>query len=86
MSFCCTEACFCFQTAFPDDNAHRSISREQTELTRCVRTGVAGQSQDTHGPSDVPINYLAPYVDTIKDPVRRQLAAKLSVLCVKGKA
>ena len=46
-------------------------------------TGVAGQSQDTHGPSDVPINYLAPYVDTIKDPVRRQLAAKLSVLCVK---
>ena len=49
-------------------------------------TGVAGQSQDTHGPSDVPINYLAPYVDTIKDPVRRQLAAKLSVLCVKDKA
>ena len=30
-------------------------------------------SQDTHGPSDVPINYLAPYVDTIADPVRRQL-------------
>ena len=48
-----------------------------------MRAGVAGQSQDTHGPSDVPINYLAPYVDTIKDPVRRQLAAKLSVLCVK---
>ena len=37
-------------------------------------------SQDTHGPSDVPINYLAPYEDTIQDPVRRQLAAKLSVL------
>jgi arylsulfatase B len=37
-------------------------------------------SQDTHGPSDVPINYLAPYEDTIEDPVRRQLAAKLSVL------
>ena len=46
----------------------------------------APQSQDTHGPSDVPISYLAPYVDTIKDPVRRQLAAKLSVLCVKDKA
>jgi hypothetical protein len=37
-------------------------------------------SQDTHGPSDVPINYLAPYEETIQDPVRRQLAAKLSVL------
>ena len=37
-------------------------------------------SQDTHGPSDVPINYLAPYMETIQDPVRRQLAAKLSVL------
>jgi hypothetical protein len=28
----------------------------------------------------VPINYLAPYMATIQDPVRRQLAAKLSVL------
>lgn len=37
-------------------------------------------SQDTHGPADVPINYLAPYMATIQDPVRRQLAAKLSVL------
>ena len=37
-------------------------------------------SQDTHGPSDVPLNYLAPYEKTIKDPVRRMLAAKLSTL------
>ena len=37
-------------------------------------------SQDTHGPSDVPRVYLSPYENTIADPVRRQLAAKLSVL------
>lgn len=37
-------------------------------------------SQDTHGPSDVPSSYLLPYMDTIADPVRRQIAAKLSVL------
>jgi hypothetical protein len=36
-------------------------------------------SQDTHGPSDVPKMYLKPY-SGIVDPVRRQLAAKLSVL------
>lgn len=37
-------------------------------------------SQDTHGPSDVPSSYVVPYMETIADPVRRQLAAKLSVL------
>eukprot|EP00040_Diaphanoeca_grandis_P019191 m.101165 g.101165 ORF g.101165 m.101165 type:complete len:589 (-) comp27310_c0_seq1:204-1970(-) len=37
-------------------------------------------SQDTHGPSDVPLIYVDRVSDNIKDPVRRQLAAKLSVL------
>ena len=37
-------------------------------------------SQDTHGPSEVPSSYLEPYERLIEDPVRRQLAAKLSVL------
>ena len=38
------------------------------------------QPQDTHGPSDVPRQYLQQFEATISDPVRRQLAAKLSVL------